>query len=93
MTRTIFFLLTILILTPAVLRAQEGESLFNGWGLGFQVGVGGMVPTGSLADDFKGCALFTGGLNTEHNRLRIKADKQQRSRQRRHPYPFVISFI
>ena len=61
-------------MTPAVLRAQEGESLFNGWGLGFQVGVGGMVPTGSLADDFKGCALFTGGLNTEHNRLRIKAD-------------------
>ena len=67
-------LLTMLTLAPAALRAQEGESLYNGWGVGFQVGVGGMVPTGSLGDDLKGCALFTGGLNAEINQLRIKAD-------------------
>ncbi len=33
-----------------------------------------MLPTGSLSDDFKGCALFTGGLNVEYNLLRFKAD-------------------
>ena len=48
--------------------------MYYGWGLGFQVGVGGLLPTGSLSDDFKGCALFTGGINTDYNRLRIKAD-------------------
>ena len=74
MKRTILILLTMLTLAPAALRAQEGESLYNGWGVGFQVGVGGMVPTGSLGDDLKGCALFTGGLNAEVNQLRIKAD-------------------
>ena len=56
------------------MRAQDGESLYDGWGLGFQMGVGGVLPTGSLADDLKGCALFTGGLNAEYNRLRLKAD-------------------
>lgn len=74
MKRTILILLTILTLTPAVLCAQESESLYNGWGLGFQVGAGGMVPTGSLGDELKGCALFTGGLNAEYNNLRLKAD-------------------
>ena len=61
-------------MTPVALRAQESESLSHGWGFGFQVGVGGMLPTGSLSDDFKGCALFTGGLNVEYNLLRFKAD-------------------
>ena len=74
MKRTILILLAILTLVPATLRAQEGESLYNSWGIGFQVGVGGMLPTGSLSDDLKGCALFTGGLNAELNRFRIKAD-------------------
>ena len=62
------------MLTPAALRAQENESLYQGWGFGFQVGVGGMLPTGSLSDEIKGCALFTGGLNAEYDRLRLKAD-------------------
>ena len=74
MKRTILILLAILTLTPAALCAQESGSLYNGWGLGFQVGAGGMVPTGSLGDDLKGCALFTGGLNAEYNNLRLKAD-------------------
>ena len=74
MKRTILILLAILTLTPAVLRAQESESIYQGWGFGFQLGVGGIMPTASLADDIKGCALFTGGLNAEYNRLRIKAD-------------------
>jgi len=74
MKRTILILLAILTMTPVALRAQEYESLSHGWGFGFQVGVGGMLPTGSLSDDFKGCALFTGGLNVEYNLLRFKAD-------------------
>ena len=74
MKRTILILIAILLMAPAALLGQENKSLYNGWGVGFQVGVGGMVPTGSLGDDFKGCALFTGGLNGEVNRLRIKAD-------------------
>lgn len=74
MKRTILILFAILTMAPAALFGQENESLYNGWGVGFQVGVGGMVPTGSLGDDLKGCALFTGGLNAEVNQLRIKAD-------------------
>ena len=62
------------MLAPAALRAQEAESLFNSWGVGFQVGAGGMVPTGSLSDDLKGCALFTGGINAEYRHMRLKAD-------------------
>ncbi len=74
MKRTILILLALLTLTPAALRAQEGESLYKGWGIGFQAGVGGMLPTGSLSDNFKGFVLFTGGINAEYNRLRLKAD-------------------
>lgn len=62
-------------LIPATMQAQGGEAYYHsGWGMGFQVGVGGLMPAGSLADDLKGCAMFTGGLNAEYNRLRIKAD-------------------
>ena len=88
MKRTILILLAILTLAPAALRGQESVALYNGWGLGFQVGVGGMLPTGSLSDDFKGCALFTGGLNAEVNRLRIKADVAygQPSFKNKNPY-------
>ena len=74
MRRTILMLIALLLMAPAALLGQGSESLYNGWGVGFQVGVGGMVPTGSLGDNFKGCALFTGGLNGEVNRFRIKAD-------------------
>ena len=74
MKRTFLILFAILTLAPAALRAQDPLLLYDGWGFGFQVGVGGLVPTGSLSDDFKSCALFTGGLNAENNRLRIKAD-------------------
>ena len=73
--RTVFLiLLAILALAPSALSAQEGESLFQGWGLGFELGAGGIVPTGSLSDDLKGCALFTGGLNAGYRRLRLKAN-------------------
>lgn len=74
MKRTILILLAILIMTPAALRAQETENVYQSWGFGFQLGAGGILPTGSLADDLKGCVLFTGGLNAEYNRLRLKAD-------------------
>ena len=74
MKRTILILLMMLALTPAALWGQQDESLYQGWGLGFQVGAGGLLPTGSLSDDLKGCVLFTGGLNVEYDRLRLKAD-------------------
>ena len=74
MKRTILLLLTVLVLIPATLRAQQEASLYQGWGFGFQVGAGGIIPSGSLGDDLKGCALFTGGLNAEYQRLRLKAD-------------------
>ena len=42
--------------------------------LGIQGGVGYMTTTGSLNDDFGGCALFTAGLTADYKRLRFKAD-------------------
>ena len=83
MKRTILLLLAILILTTAALRAQEAESLYTGWGAGFHIGVGGMVPTGSLGDDLKGCAVFTGGFDLEYQRARLYAvyDNQGRNLQ------------
>ena len=74
MKRTIFILLTILMLAPAALKAQQDESAYRPLAVGFQVGVGGMLPTGSLSDNFKGCALFTGGINFDYNSLRLKID-------------------
>ena len=74
MKRTILILFTLLMMTPAALRAQEHQTWNDSWGMGFQVGVGGLLPTGSLSDDLKGFALFTGGINAEYNRLRAKVD-------------------
>ena len=74
MKRTILILLTILTLVPATLRGQDSNSLYQDWGVGFQAGVGGILPMGSLGDEFKGCALFTGGLNAEYGLLRLKGD-------------------
>lgn len=68
MKRKILILLMLLTMAPVALCAQDG------WGMGFQLGVGGLMPTGSLSDDFKSCVLFNGGLNAEYNRLRFKAD-------------------
>ncbi len=74
MKRTTLIILLLLFIAPAALRAQQDESIYRPLGIGFQVGVGGMLPTGSLADDFKGCALFTGGVNVDYNRLRLNMD-------------------
>ena len=93
MKRTILILLAILTLTPTTLLAQQGESIYRPVGVGFQVGVGGLLPTGSLSDDFKGCALFTGGINVDYNRLRIKADVAygQPSFKKENPYAVIDS--
>lgn len=72
MKRTILILLAILTIAPVALRAQENAAGLPSWGFGFHVGVGGMVPTGTLADDLKGCAVFVGGLDVDYNRLRFK---------------------
>ena len=72
----ITLLAAVMLLVPAALRAQQNnnETFSGGWGIGFQLGAGGMLPTGSLGDDLKGCALFTGGINAEYASLRFKAD-------------------
>jgi len=72
--RLMIVLATLMSLAPVSLHAQDSESLYNGWSMGFQVGAGAMVPTGSLADDFKSVAVFTGGLSGGYNNLRLKAD-------------------
>lgn len=46
----------------------------GGFVYGLYAGVGGIFPTGSLTDNFKGCAAFTIGLTAGYNRFRIKAD-------------------
>ncbi len=74
MKRTFLILLAILTLTPAVLCAQERESVYKPLGVGFHVGVGGLMPTSSLRDDFKGLVLFSGGINVDYSRLRAKVD-------------------
>ena len=75
MKRIILILLAFLTLAPVVLHAQDGgESLYRGWGVGFQVGAGTMMPTGSLNDEFKACVMFTGGLTGEYHNVRLKAD-------------------
>lgn len=88
MTRTVLILLAILTLTPAALFGQENESLYTGWGAGFHIGVGGIVPTGSLSDDLKGCAVFTGGADFEYKRARLKIDANygQPSFKNENPY-------
>ena len=80
----------MLTLTPAALRAQETESLYTGWGAGFHIGVGGMVPTGSLDDDLKGCAVFTGGFDLEYQRARLKIDVNYSQPSFKNENPYAI---
>lgn len=74
MKRTILILLAILTLAPATLRAQEIDTIVSRptGGIGIEVGVGGMVPTGSLGDNLKGGFLFTCGLDFYYNRFAYK---------------------
>ena len=90
MKRTILILLAMLTLTPAALRGQEVESLYTGWGAGFHIGVGGMVPTGSLGDDLKGCAVFTGGVDLEYRRARLKIDVNYSQPSFKNENPYAI---
>lgn len=91
MKRTILLILAILVLSPVALCAQETGLLYKPLGVGFQVGVGGLLPTGSLADEFKGCALFTAGVNFDYNRLRFKIDLSygQPSFKNENPYAVI----
>ena len=90
MKRTLLILLAMLTLTPAALCAQEAESLYTGWGAGFHIGVGGMVPTGSLGDDLKGCAVFTGGFDLEYQRARLKIDVNYSQPSFKNENPYAI---
>ena len=80
----------MLTLTPATLCGQETESLYTGWGAGFHIGVGGMVPTGSLDDDLKGCAVFTGGFDLEYQRARLKIDVNYSQPSFKNENPYAI---
>lgn len=73
------------------LWAQDQVSLFKPLGLGFQVGVGGMMPTASLADDFKGCVLFTGGINCDYRRLRLTVDLSYGQPSFKNENPYAVS--
>lgn len=88
---TFLILIAIMAMTPSALSAQEAESLYQGWGLGFELGAGAIMPGGSLKDDLKSCALFQGGLNAEYRRLRLKADVAfgQPSFKNENPYALV----
>ena len=90
MKRTILILLAILTLSPVALRAQEGDAALPSWGFGFHVGVGGMVPTGTLADDLKGCALFAGGLDLGYNRLRLRLDASYAQPSFKNVNPYAV---
>ena len=83
-------LLAMLTLTPAALRAQEAESLYTGWGAGFHIGVGGMIPTGSLGDDLKGCAVFTGGFDLEYQRARLKINVSYSQPSFKNENPYAV---
>ena len=78
MKRTILILLAILTLTPATLCGQEAESINNSRkplvGIGFEAGVGGMVPTGSLGDNLKAGVLFKLGANVFYDRFAFKLE-------------------
>lgn len=91
MKRTILLILAILVLSPVALCAQETGLLYKPLGVGFQVGVGGLLPTGSLADEFKGYALFTAGVNFDYNQLRFKIDLSygQPSFKNENPYAVI----
>ena len=90
MKRTICWLMAFLILSPVALCAQEVESLYNGWGAGFHIGVGAQLPTGSLGDDLKGGALFTGGLDLEYRRARLKIDVNYSQPSFKNENPYAI---
>lgn len=90
MKRTFLILLLILIMTPAALFGQDSESLYTGWGAGFHLGVGAMVPTGSLGDDLKGCAVFTGGADFEYRRARLKIDVNYSQPSFKNENPYAV---
>ena len=90
MKRTILILLAILTMAPVALRAQESTAALPSWGFGFHVGVGGMVPTGSLADELKVCALFAGGLDFGYNRLRLRLDASYAQPSFKNVNPYAV---
>jgi len=67
-------LMFALCVNPAGAFAEGEDGLYEGWGYGFQLGGGGVFPTSSLRDDFKGAFIFTGGLTGEYRNVRLKAD-------------------
>ena len=73
---TLLILLAMLTLTPAALFGQDSDSIHYTHkplvGIGFQAGVGGMVPTGSLGDNIKGGFLFTLGTTVFYDRFAFK---------------------
>lgn len=62
-------LLILLLAITIGLQAQNGNNM-----LGFYGGVGSVLPTGGLHDNFDGCVTFGGGLTGAYKRITLKAD-------------------
>lgn len=91
-TRLLLILLAIVMtVLPAPLPAQTDASMLGDWGYGFQLGMGAQWPTGSLADDFKGYFLFTGGLTGQYRDLRLKADVSYGQPSLKNPNPYNVT--
>lgn len=78
MKQTIWILVAALTMASASLHAQGVDTIGYQYkpavGIGFEAGVGGMVPTGSLGDNLKGGFLFTLGANAYYERFTFKLE-------------------
>ena len=72
------YVVALWLMTMAALVAQAQNSLVSGEPSGFTYGVYGGVgaafPTGSVADNFKGSAVFQIGLTGTYQNFRLKTD-------------------
>jgi len=71
-------------------NAQSNSEQMRAWAYGFQVGIGGMVPTSSLGDAIKASALFSGGLTGEWHNVRLKADVNYAQPSLKNENPYAI---
>ena len=94
MKRTILILLAILTVIPVAMRAQDSDTLNLKFrppvGIGFQAGVGGMIPTGSLGDNLKGGFLFTLGTTVFYDRFAFKLEGSIAQPSFKHENPYAV---
>lgn len=74
-----YFLILLTALVAMGAHAQTDSlraTISSDFTYGVTLGVGGLLPTGSLADNFKGCAVFEGNLLFGYDNLRLKTGFQ-----------------